>query len=108
MAELQRVPLEARIGPEVRCEGTGRPWKQRQFASRFRDIARSAGIPDDVWNMDARAGAVTEAYDKGAREEDDMDLATHKERKTNQGYNRGRMTKTSRVSTLRFGPKNEP
>ena len=37
-----------------------------------------------------------------------MDLATHKERKTNQGYNRGRMTKTSRVSVLRFGGKNEP
>jgi hypothetical protein len=83
MAELQRTPPEARIGPVVRCEGTGRPWKQRLFAQRFREVARAAGIPDDVWNMDSRAGAVTEAYDKGAREEDAMDLATHKERKTN-------------------------
>ncbi len=108
MSELSRIPLEARIGPVVRCEGTGRPWKQRLFAFRFREVARTCGIPDEVWNMDARAGAVTEAYDKGAREEDAMDLATHKERKTNQGYNRGRMTKTSRVSVLRFGGKNEP
>ena len=107
MAELQRVSAEARIGPVVRCESTGRPWKQRLFAQRFREVARAAGIPDTVWNMDTRAGAVTEAYDMGAREEDAMDLATHKERKTNQGYNRGRMVKTSRVSTLRFGAKNE-
>ena len=108
MAELQCIPLEARIGPVVRCEGTGRPWKQRLFAQRFREVARAAGIPDTVWNMDTRAGAVTEAYDKGAREEDAMDLATHKQRTTNQGYNRGRMAKTSRVSALRFGAKNEP
>ncbi len=108
MAELGRIPAEARIGPVVRCEGTGRPWKQRLFAQRFREVARAAGIPDMVWNMDTRAGAVTEAYDMGAREEDAMDLATHKQRTTNQNYNRGRMVKTSRVSALRFGAKNEP
>ena len=108
MAELQRVPAEARIGPMIRREGTGRPWRQRQFAFAFREIARGIGAPDTVWNMDARAGAVAEAHDEGAREEDAMDLATHKERKTNQGHNRGRMRKTSRVSALRFGAKNEP
>ena len=57
--------------------------------------------------MDSRARAVTDADDMGAREEDAMDLATHKERKTDQGYDRDRMKKTSRLSTLRFGPKNE-
>jgi hypothetical protein len=28
-------------------------------------VARAAGIPDAVWNMDARAGAITEAEDAG-------------------------------------------
>jgi hypothetical protein len=107
MTELTAIPLEQRIGPVVRCEKTGRPWKQRLFAQTFRGIARTCGIPDDVWNMDTRAGAVTDAYDKGAQASDAMDLATHKQLSTNRRYDRSRMIKTGRVSVLRFGTKNE-
>jgi hypothetical protein len=36
------------------------------YARWFRQIARAAGIPDDVWNMDSRAGGATEADEAGA------------------------------------------
>jgi hypothetical protein len=103
LAELKEVASDRRTGPVVVDEHTGRPYIQREFARRFRLIARQAGIPDTVWNMDARAGAITDAYNKGAEPSDIMDLATHKVMTTNRGYKRGRLEQTSRVSKLRFG-----
>src|ERR1700722_4269935 len=72
------------------------------------DGYRAAGVPDTIWNMDARVGAVTDAYDKGAREVDPMDLGTHTQLATNSCYSRNRLAATSRVAVLRFGGKNEP
>ena len=57
--------------------------------------------------MDARAGAVTDAYDKGAAPTDAMDLGTHTQLATSRRYSRNRIGATSRVAVLRFGPKNE-
>ncbi len=70
--------------------------------------ARAAGVPDDVWNMDARAGAVTDARAKGASRADAMELATHKQEPTNRRYDRDRIDATSRVAIPRFGGKNGP
>jgi hypothetical protein len=77
MEELQRTPATSHIGPVVLDERTGKPYRQREFARRFRQVARAVGVPDSIWKMDARTGAVTDAYDKGAREVDAMDLGTH-------------------------------
>ncbi len=44
----------------------GLPVRRDMYARWFRQIARAAGIPDDVWNMDARAGGATEADEAGA------------------------------------------
>lgn len=100
---LKTVPEAQRSGPVIVDESNARPYRQRRFARRFREIAREAGIPDDIWNMDARAGAVTEARIKGASREDAMELATHTQAATNRHYDRGRMEATGRVSVLRFG-----
>jgi hypothetical protein len=108
MEELQRTPATRRIGPVMLDERTGKPYRQREFARRFREVARAAGVSDTIWNMDARAGAVTDAYDKGAREVDAMDLGTHTQLATNRRYSRNRLAATSRVAVLRFGGKNEP
>ena len=67
----------AHSGPVILDERTGKPYRQCEFARRFREVAWAAGVPDTIWNMDARAGAVTDAYEKGAREVDAMDLGTH-------------------------------
>ena len=56
--------------------------------------------------MDARAGAVTDAYVKGAQPTDVMDLETHTQFATNRRYSRNRWVATSRIPVLRFGGKN--
>ena len=99
-------PDRGRVAEMDRC--AVRAGKARARRHRFREVARAAGVPDTIWNMDARAGAVTDAYDKGAREVDAMDLGTHTQLATNRRYSRNRLAATSRVAVLRFGGKNEP
>lgn len=101
IAELARVPAEKRVGPVVLDEGSGKPWRPSHFSRTFRKIARTAGWPDDVWNMDSRAGAVSEAFEAGAAAEDVMKTATHTQMSTTMGYNRGKIVQTSRVAELR-------
>jgi hypothetical protein len=62
---LEAVPRTQRQGPIVKGEH-GLPVRQSSFGKWFRQIARAASIPDDVWNMDARAGGATEADEAGA------------------------------------------
>jgi len=58
---LQDTPVEQRRGPVILCEQTGEPWVKRRYQERFREIARAAGVPDDVFSMDMRSGGATEA-----------------------------------------------
>lgn len=58
---MQETPKEARRGPIVVCEATGEPWIKRRYQQTFREIARAAGVPDDVYSMDMRSGGATEA-----------------------------------------------
>lgn len=104
-AEIARVPAERRVGPIVLCEGTGLPYRRRFYAAEFRRIARLAGIPDDVWSMDARAGAVTEALDAGADDSDVMNTAGHTQVSTTHRYNRSSLKKTGRVADLRIASR---
>jgi hypothetical protein len=43
----------------------------------FREIADAAGLPTSVWNMDARAGGITEAFEAGAEATAVQRAATH-------------------------------
>lgn len=104
-AELALVPAERRVGPIVICEGTDLPYRRRFYAAEFRRIARLAGIPDDVWSMDARAGAVTEALDAGADDSDVMNTAGHTQVSTTHRYNRSSLKKTARVAELRIASR---
>lgn len=106
LEEIALVPLEKRIGPMILAETTGEPYKHRKFTERWRKIANKAGVPSSVWNMDARAGAITEAYDLGATETDVMKSAGHKNRQTSARYNRGTIEQTSRVAHLRMAKRN--
>lgn len=110
LEEIARVPQEKRVGPMILAESTGEPYKHRKFTERWRKIANKAGVPNTVWNMDARAGAITEAYDLGAAETDVMKSAGHKNRQTSARYNRGTLEQTNRVAELRMAKrtKNRP
>lgn len=102
VTELDQVPVERRVGPIVISESTGLPYNAEQCRRCFRRIARKAGIPDTLWNMDLRSGAVTEAYEAGATTEGAMALAAHTEVGTSRRYLRDTLNQTSRVAKLRI------
>jgi len=107
MAEIERVPVERRIGPIIISETTGEPYKNRTFTQTFRRIANRADVPSHIWNMDSRAGAVSEGFDAGANQMDVMKLAGHQDPKTNAKYNRSSLEQTSRVHRLRLAKRSE-
>jgi hypothetical protein len=107
LEEVERVPREKRVGPMILSENTGEPYKHRTFTQTWRKVANKAGVPKAVWNMDARAGAISEAYDAGAGETDVMKHAGHKNRQTSARYNRGTLEQTSRVARLRLAKRSE-
>jgi hypothetical protein len=73
---LQTVPHEERTGAIVKGEH-GFPMQERSYRGWFRQIARTAGIPDTIWSMDSRAGGATEAEEAGADLEAIRDALTH-------------------------------
>jgi hypothetical protein len=97
---LEAVPHEHRTGPIVKGEGD-LPVRQSSFGKWFRQIARAAGIPDDVWNMDARAGGATEAEESGAELENIQAALTHSKKETTLRYIRQRGTKIAAVAEAR-------
>jgi len=90
--------LGQKLGPMIIDEKTGLPY--RTFAQRWRPIARAAGVPDDVWQMDTRAGAISEATDV-APLEDVRHAAAHSNISMTQRYSRTGAKKTARVMSLR-------
>ena len=101
LEELGRIPMDRRVGPVIISEATGEPYKHRTFTQTWRRVANAAGLPPEVKNMDARSGAISEAYDAGADETSVMKHAGHKNRQTSARYNRGSLEQTSRVAILR-------
>lgn len=89
------------VGPILVDERSKLPWKKAHFSRTFRKIARAAGWPDAVWNMDSRAGAVSEAFEAGATPADVMRTATHTQMSTTMLYNRGSVVQSGRVAELR-------
>jgi hypothetical protein len=100
-AEIARVPLEKRIGPMVLDEAAGIPWRKRHFGEVWREIATAAGVPSNVWQMDSRAGGLTESTDAGADLESARHQAGHSNISTTARYSRGGLAKTSLVAKLR-------
>src|SRR5262249_49795056 len=86
---LEAVPHQARTGAIVKGEHGG-PVRERSYRRWVRAIARAAGIPDEVWSMDSRAGAATEADEAGADLAAISDMLTHAEPRTTLRYIRRR------------------
>lgn len=107
--ELTRVPPEARNGPVIVSEATGMPYRARHFAAVWRRVADAAGVPKAVWNMDSRAGGVTEATDADpSREalEAVRHMAGHRNISTTQRYSRPSIAKSNKVAQLRVAHRN--
>jgi site-specific recombinase XerD len=80
-----RIPHTERSGAVVKGENA-LPIRERSYRKWFREIARAAGIPDEVWSMDSRAGAATEADAAGGDLKSISDLLTHSEPRTTLRY----------------------
>lgn len=88
-------------GPIIINERNQRPWIANEFRRWWRKIAREAGIPDTVRNMDSRAGAISEATDAGADLEHVRHAATHSDIGMTQRYSRGSVEKVAGVMEKR-------
>jgi hypothetical protein len=90
------------MGPLIIDETAGRPYAESAYGREWRVVARAAGIPDHIWNMDARAGAITEAEDAGADLDHIRSTAAHAQISTTARYSRGAIGKSQKVAELRI------
>jgi Phage integrase family len=97
---LESVPHPERTGAVVKGE-RDLPIRERSYRKWFREIARAAGIPDEVWSMDSRAGAATEADAAGADLKSISDLLTHAEPRTTLRYIRSTSKRVREVAKAR-------
>jgi hypothetical protein len=89
MAEFKRLIGKLPDGPLIVNEFNGRPFTDYEFRRKWRICADAAGVPKNVFNMDSRAGAISEAFDGEADPDFIRDTAAHSDIATTQGYNRG-------------------
>ena len=54
MAEFARLGPQEKNGPIIISEATGFPYKAHDFRAIWREVARAAGVPDTIKNMDSR------------------------------------------------------
>jgi hypothetical protein len=100
MAELGAVEWPTN-GPVIVSEATERPYTAHEYRRLWRSVARAAGVPDSVFSMDTRAGAISEATDAGASLELVRHAATHSDVATTARYSRGATEKIAEVQRLR-------
>lgn len=96
-----------RVGPIIISETTGDPYRNTKFSETFRKVADAAGVPSGVWSMDARAGAISEAYDAGASGTDVQKHAGHTNPQTSARYNRSSVEQTRRAMRARLEKRNK-
>jgi hypothetical protein len=107
MEEMKRFPQIPKNGPVIVCEYSGLPFASYEFRRKWRLCASDAGVPDEVFNMDSRAGAISEAFDAKADPDFIRTAATHSELATTQGYNRGEeLARSSAVLIARANNRN--
>jgi hypothetical protein len=94
-------------GPIIINEKNGRPWLANEFRRWWRKIAKDAGVPVTVRNMDSRAGAISESTDAGADLEHVRHAATHSDIGMTQRYSRGSQDKVAGVMEKRVAHRNK-
>ena len=92
-------------GPIIVSDVSGLPWYPAEFRRTWRLLARRGGIPDNVWNMDTRSGAISEATDAGADLEHIRHASTHSDIGMVQRYSRNGMEKAAGVQQLRVASR---
>lgn len=107
MEELRRFEKLPTKGPVIVSDLNGQPWKAYEFRRQWRKLAASAGVPKHVYNMDTRAGAITEAFQAGARIQSVRKAATHSTESMTQRYSRDDANEIAEVMQLRAKNRNK-
>ena len=92
--------IESRVGPVI-VDRHGMPYDRFAWSDLFRKHRTTAGVPDSVWMMDTRAGAINDARRKGADPLALQRQANHADFKTTQRYLRERSDGANNVLRLR-------
>jgi hypothetical protein len=95
-------------GPVIINDVTGLPWSPNEYRRKWRLIATAAGVPKNVWNMDSRSGAISEAIQAGAAIEFVRHAATHSDVSQTADYDRTQAEATAKVMKLRMASRNKP
>ncbi|MDS1135137.1 hypothetical protein [Nitratireductor indicus] len=82
---LSKITLP-KMGPLIISEKTGLPYRENYYASDWREIATAAGVPNHVWSMDSRAGAISEAEEATGNLDAARKMAGHTNSRTTLGY----------------------
>ncbi|WP_211407057.1 hypothetical protein [Bradyrhizobium iriomotense] len=87
----------------VACRSDGSPWSTHmEFGKQWRIYADEAGVPKSVWNMDNKAGGITEAAGAGASHDDLAGSGAHATKTTTRKiYMRGATEISARVQKAR-------
>ena len=96
---IQSVPQTERTGA-IKGD-SDLPIRTRSYRKWFREIADAAEIPHSVWNMEARAGGVTEALEAGASLTSVQRAATHSNPSMTQRYDRSTEAAVGEVAAAR-------
>lgn len=93
------------IDPEmpVARRKDGSPWPTHMdFGKLWREYANASGVPKSVWNMDSKAGGITEAAGAGASHDDLAGSGAHATKTTTRKiYMRGAPEISARVQKAR-------
>jgi hypothetical protein len=93
-------------GPLIIDPESGLPYEAWKFRRIWRRMATAAGVPKNVWNMDTRAGRITERFEHGAALEDIRQLAGHERLETTRRNCRNVRGAITRA--LRKKPSDDP
>lgn len=102
-ARLLKIRPPEAVGPVILAKKGGLPYTVSGWSHAWGRLRKKAGIPDNIWMMDLRAGAMTEAKSLGADPYMLRDAAQHKEVSTTDRYSRARSEGANTVVKLRQG-----
>lgn len=95
-------------GPIIINDVNGLPWTGNEYRRKWRKVADACEIPKNVWNMDSRSGAISEAIQAGAPIEFVRHAATHSDVSQTADYDRTQAEATAKVMKLRIEARNRP
>lgn len=100
MEELLHWPFAKRVGPLIINPRTGLPFNYDYYNERWRAVANSAGVPKEVQNRDAKAGALNET-EAAVGIEGSRAVGTHSQQDTTAIYIRSENAKIANAAVER-------